>query len=318
MGNCVPAVMMYKHNNQDTRQNKTRIIYGINCPQQLQRHIELEDFKFIRAIGHGCASTVFEAIHIASGLRCVLKVCLKERMYPEAERCIRREINIHSSIRHPYILTFYASFEDNHAFYFILEYAQQGDLLQYIRKKYKGMMPEPEFKKSVLMPLLYALSYLHSNHIVHRDIKPENILVDKMGYIRLCDFGFSINSYEERPKSFLGTLEYMAPEIVAGKREAYNESVDVWSLGVLSYECLAGVSPFFHQSEKDITEAILKGDYTISSVFSKNMIHFLERTLHPNPQQRANIKELINSVSVSCIDSGNSGYGRIRRSMSLS
>jgi serine/threonine protein kinase len=277
--------------------------------------LQLSDFQFIRAIGHGCASTVFEAVHIPTAIRCVLKVCLKERMYPEAERCIRREVNIHSSLRHPYILTFYASFEDHTAFYFLLEYAQQGDLLRYIRRRYNGMMSETEFCKTVLMPLLYAISYLHSNHIIHRDIKPENILVDKLGHIRLCDFGFSINSYEERPKSFLGTLEYMAPEIIGGKREIYKESVDIWSLGVLTYECLAGVSPFYRQCEKDITDAILKGEYTIPSVFSKKMVQFVERTLHPNPEQRANVKELMAMVIQ---DSPSSYIPRIRRSMSLS
>lgn len=294
---------------------KTQVIYGLNCPLQLQRHLELTDFQFIRAIGHGCASTVFEVIHVPSGIRCVLKVCLKERMYPEAERCIRREVNIHSSIRHPYILTFYASFEDPSAFYFLLEYAAQGDLLRYNRKRYNGMMPEADFCKTVLLPLLNALSYLHSNHIIHRDIKPENILVDKMGHIRLCDFGFSINSYEERPKSFLGTLEYMAPEIISGGRSVYKESVDIWSLGVLTYECLSGVSPFYRQSERDITEAILKGEYTIPPFISKKMISFLERTLHPNPEQRANVKELKDLVGFREMPSDM--CGGLRRSMSL-
>lgn len=268
----------------------------MNCPLNLQKHLQLQDFKFIRAIGHGCASTVFEVIHVPSGIRCVLKVCMKERMYPEAQRCIRREINIHSSLTHPYILTFYASFEDASAFYFLLEYAHNGDLLRYIRKKYNGMMPEFEFKRKVLVPLMHTIAYLHNHHIIHRDIKPENILVDRLGNIRLCDFGFSINSYEERPKSFLGTLEYMAPEIVKGNRQAYNASVDIWSLGVLTYECIIGVSPFFHPSEKDITSAILKAEYTLSPLFSPTLIELLKRTLHPNPDNRASIKDLLKIV----------------------
>lgn len=260
---------------------------------KLQKHLQLQDFKFIRAIGHGCASTVFEVIHIPSTMRCVLKICMKERMYPEAQRCIRREINIHSSLTHPYILTFYASFEDSTAFYFLLEYAHNGDLLRYIRRQYNGMMPEIDFKRKILVPLMHTVAYLHSHHIIHRDIKPENILVDRMGNIRLCDFGFSINSYEERPKSFLGTLEYMAPEIVLGNRQIYNCSVDIWSLGVLTYECIVGVSPFFHPNEKDITDAILKAEYTISPLFGQSLIEFFKRTLHPNPEKRATIKELI-------------------------
>lgn len=271
-------------------------IYGLSCPASMQTHLELKDFQFIRAIGHGCASTVFEAMHTPSSTRCVLKVCMKERLYPEAERRMRREIHIHSSLRHPCILAFFASFEDAHAFYFVLEYAQNGDLLKYIRQNYNGIMSESDFKRIVLCPLIHALSYLHDNHIIHRDIKPENILVDGLGNIRLCDFGFSVNNYEERPKSFLGTLEYMAPEIISGKRDLYSEKIDVWALGVLTYECLAGVSPFYHTTEKEIQDAIVKSHYTIPANFSSDIINFLKHTLHPDPYQRMCIKDLMKLV----------------------
>lgn len=266
--------------------------YGIRCPTHMQTHMSLQDFVFIQAIGHGCSSTVFHVIHQPSGAPCVMKISPKDRMYPEAERCIRREINIHSALFHPFILTFYAGFEDQSAFYFLLEYAANGDLLRYIRRHYNGMMPEADFRRRVLFPLVHTLTYLHNNHIIHRDIKPENILVDKSGTIRLCDFGFSINNYEERPKSFLGTLEYMAPEIIMNKRLVYDSSVDIWSLGVLAYECIVGVSPFFHPCEKEIMTAILKAEYTVSPLFSPLMVEFFKRTLHPNPQMRATIQEL--------------------------
>jgi aurora kinase len=271
----------------------SKAIHGIMCPRQLQTHLELNKFQFLRAIGHGCASTVFEAKHIPSGIRCVLKVCLKERLYPEAERRIRREIQIHSTLRHPYILTFYASFEDVSAFYFVLEFVENGDLLRYIRNKYQGTMPIPEFTKHVLLPLMHGIAHLHEHNIIHRDIKPENILVDTSGNIRLCDFGFSINSYEERPKSFLGTLEYMAPEIILQKKELYSDRMDIWALGVLTYECLTGVSPFYRTTEQEITSAIVNASYTISPKFTPEIVDFLKRTLHPDPQQRDSIKDLI-------------------------
>ena len=294
-------------------------IYGIDCPQALQKHMDLTCFQFVRAIGHGCASTVFEAVHIPSNMRCVLKVCMKERLYPEAERRMRREIHIHSSLRHPYILSFYASFEDAHAFYFVLEYAQNGDLLRYIKQRYNGAMPEYEFKRVILCPLISSLSYLHDMHIIHRDIKPENILVDGLGNIRLCDFGFSINSYEERPKSFLGTLEYMAPEIILNKKDIYSEKIDVWALGVLTYECMAGVSPFYNTTEKEISDAIVKAQYIIPPNFSTEMIHFLKSTLHPDPTQRLGIKELTRMMcQVVDVSHSNKRSCEIRRSHSFS
>jgi aurora kinase len=293
MGNAFPFCRAVGEKQSSVNKQRSAPIYGIDCPRTLQKHLELQHFQFIRAIGYGCASTVFEALHTPSGIRCVLKVCMKERLYPEAERRMRREIHIHSSLRHPYILTFYASFEDAHAFYFVLEYAQNGDLLKYIKHNYNGMMPEAEFKRMVLYPLLHTVSYLHDHHIIHRDIKPENILVDATGNIRLCDFGFSINNYEERPRSFLGTLEYMAPEIVAGKKEIYSDKMDIWAIGVLTYECLTGVSPFFHPNERDISDAILKTNYTLSPIFSKDINMLMGHTLHPDPFKRATAKDLI-------------------------
>lgn len=294
MGNLCPITTIAFKDEKEP--SKFATIYGISCPSSFQTKIVLKNFQFIRAIGHGCASTVFEALYVPSNTRCVLKVCMKERLYPEAERNMRREIHIHSSLRHPSILTFYASFEDVHAFYFALEYAENGDLMQYIKKNYNGAMPEQHFKRIVLCPLIHAIAYLHDHNIIHRDIKPENILVDKMDHIRLCDFGFSINNYEERPNSYLGTLEYMAPEIISRKSHNYNEKVDVWALGVLAYECVAGVSPFYNTTEKEITSSILKAQYTIPSHFSSEMVTFLKNTLHPDPDRRMGIKELMKLI----------------------
>ena len=171
------------------------------------------------------------------------------------------------------------------------------------------------FKKTILLPLLHAISYLHDQQIIHRDIKPENVLVDGKGNARLCDFGFSINSHHERPKSHLGTLEYMPPEIIMQKSELYSEKIDIWSLGVLTYECLAGVSPFFRPSPDEIASAIVKADYVIPSNFTEDVIDFLKRTLHPNPKERDSIRDLIRHPLFS--EKKNTNRVTLRRSMSF-
>jgi aurora kinase, other len=270
------------------------VTYGIRCPISLQLSpLSLTDFKIVRAIGHGYASTVFEAIHVASKQKCVLKVCMKTRLHHDEEKRLRREINIHGIIEHPHILTMYAAFEDSKAFYIVLEYAKHGDLASYIKNKCNGSMKLSDIRTFVLEPLLMAVKYLHQNNIIHRDIKPENILLCEKHRLKLCDFGFSINSYNERPMSLIGTLEYMAPEIIEGKQHLLSEKIDIWAIGILIYECLTGISPFFMQSDSEIAKAIVQCKYTIPTTFSHDIISFLKGCIHPNPNERLSAMELL-------------------------
>lgn len=88
-----------------------------------------------------------------------------------------------------------------------------------------------------------AIYFLHSKELVHRDIKPENLLLDDKNNIKLCDFGWCVQIYDDEPRNtFCGTYEYMAPEVI--NEDYYDKSIDLWSLGILLYELLHGYSPF--------------------------------------------------------------------------
>jgi len=93
-----------------------------------------------------------------------------------------------------------------------------------------------------------AIGYLHSKGIAHRDLKLENILVDQQGYIKIIDYGLAKMLKEDDSSfSFCGTPEYLAPEMVEGK--GHDKTVDWWALGVLIYEMLVGVTPFFNRNK---------------------------------------------------------------------
>lgn len=102
--------------------------------------------------------------------------------------------------------------------------------------------------------MVLALEYLHIEGVVYRDFKPENILIDSEGYIRLTDFGLSKIGLNEdgRTKTFCGTLEYMAPEMI--KNDHYDSSVDWFAFGLVLYEMLDGRSAFKFGQAMSIVE----------------------------------------------------------------
>jgi len=89
---------------------------------------------------------------------------------------------------------------------------------------------------------------MHSKNIIHRDIKPENLL-HSLGTIKMADFGWSVHAPSNRRQTMCGTLDYLPPEMLKGPFGAYDNSIDIWSLGILAYELCSGRPPFETNSE---------------------------------------------------------------------
>lgn len=149
--------------------------------------------------------------------------------------------------------------------------------------------PSPHVPQ-VVLPLLLAIQYLHDRGIIHRDLKPENVLVDGNGDIKLCDFGLAIDSVRDTPVSRVGTLEFMAPEVIrlrqtaqqnarqrAAKIPAYNHKVDIWSLGVLTFELAFGRQLFAGNDLETLTAKICHSTLAFPdrNVVSDNALFFL-------------------------------------------
>ena len=156
---------------------------------------------------------------------------------------MKRELELQYRLGvHPNIVKMYGCFYDDNYVYAVLEYLPEGNLYQRL-KKVKIFTDEDT--RNIIQQIVSALWHCQLRNVIHRDIKPENILV-KSGpgilHVKLCDFGWSTHSINQNRTTFCGTPDYLAPELVTHK--PYDDKIDNWAVGILTYELLTGASPF--------------------------------------------------------------------------
>ena len=220
-------------------------------------------------LGSGAFADVFLAVHRIENRKYAIKVMNKEKLSKSNVKSsfIKKEINIHSRLDHPYIISLKCHHETSEFIYMVMDYAKNGTLFSKIKKMKNGFSEESAFK--YFIQTCSAIFFLQKNCLAHRDLKPENILLDENNNIKLSDFGWcSFYNNKDMFTDVCGTYEYMAPEII--KEERYNEKVDNWALGILLYEILHGKAPFLVDnlySDKNATKILF-------SLILKNKINF--------------------------------------------
>jgi aurora kinase len=233
-------------------------------------------FEIGKPLGKGKFGRVYLAKEKSSGFVCALKVLHKSELQQgKVEKQVRREIEIQSHLAHPNILRLFGHFHDAKRVFLILEFAGQGELYKHLRKEQRF----PEWKAAqYIAQMAAALKYLHKKHVMHRDIKPENILVGVHGEIKISDFGWSVHAPNNRRNTMCGTLDYLPPEMLrgGGKDNFYSEKVDLWSLGVLTYEFLVGEAPF-EDTQVMTQRKIARGEYTVPSFISSEAKDLIKR-----------------------------------------
>jgi serum/glucocorticoid-regulated kinase 2 len=127
---------------------------------------------------------------------------------------------------------------------------------------------------------------LHNKNILYRDLKPENILVDEKGHLKLTDFGLCKLDFkkDDLTASFVGSPEYMSPEILNG--QLYNYSVDFYTLGVLFYEMVVGLPPHYSENKLQMYNDIKTKTVRIPYALGEHLRDLLERLLKINPKER--------------------------------
>ena len=252
------------------------------------RKMTAEDFEPLRCLGKGTYGTVILVKQRTTGRLYAQKQFKKASLVvhkklveqTKTERQILESVN-----RHPFVVKLYYAFQDHEKLYLILEYGQGGELFTHLNT-------EKLFSEDVaafyMAEMVLALSHLHDNlGVVYRDLKPENCLLDSEGHLLLTDFGLSkvaVDSSSDACNSILGTVEYMAPEIIQGKK--YGKAVDWWGLGALGYDLMTGNPPFRGQNHAKIQDNIVKQKLVLPYFLSPDAKDLLTRLLKKEPAKR--------------------------------
>lgn len=258
----------------DESQAERKSVVLVDQPSVKQFHLGM--FEIGRPLGKGKFGRVYLARERSNGFICALKVLHKSELQQgRVEKQVRREIEIQSNLRHPNVLQLYGHFHDSKRVFLILEFAGKGELYKHLRKESRF----PEWKAAqYVAQMASALRYLHRKHVIHRDIKPENILVGIHGELKISDFGWSVHAPNNRRQTMCGTLDYLPPEMIkpGGSDNFYNEKVDLWSLGVLTYEFLVGEAPF-EDTPVMTQRRIARADMTIPAFVSPEARDLIKR-----------------------------------------
>ena len=217
--------------------------------------VSLDSFRLNRVLGKGAFAKVLLVQKEDSGTMYAMKVLKKHHVARKNQiEHTRTERRILAKVQHPFICLLRYAFQTKKKLYLVLDYHPGGELFYHLSRR--GRFREKE-AKFFIAEITSALEYLHDHDICYRDLKPENVLIQLSGHIALTDFGLSKDNMESKTsggKSFCGTPEYLAPEII--HRKGHGKAVDWWSLGMVSYELLTGLPPWYTKNRLHLFEDI--------------------------------------------------------------
>lgn len=238
--------------------------------------ISMKMFQVGKTVGQGKFGEVLHCRHKETGVLYALKKIFKSTIeqYQMHEQLLT-EIEACKTVDHPNVMKTYAAFTDEFHI-FILSELVQGD------KLVKKLNSSEGYVSRIIRQVLDALSSIHESGVVHRDLKPENIVVDELGSIKICDFGWSsVAGKEENMDIICGTLDYVCPEMV--HKQAYTKEVDLWSVGVLVYELVCGEAPFKTENREKTFARVSARDFSFpeNPQLSEECKDFIARLLQP-------------------------------------
>jgi serine/threonine protein kinase len=272
----------------------------------------LGDYELVAEIARGGMGVVYKARQVSVQRLVALKMILGGNLASSAEvQRFRLEAESAANLDHPHIVPIYEVGEHEGRHYFSMKLIEGSSLAARIaefrppivaaEEEHRGLWPRrarpddsPRRAARLMATLARAVHFAHQRGIVHRDLKPGNILIDADGQPHITDFGLARrlegDSNLTHSGAIVGTPAYMAPEQAAGRRDACTTAVDIYSLGAILYELLAGRPPFRGETPIDTLRQVVESAPPAPSAVDRRVERDLEaiclKCLEKDPQQR--------------------------------
>ncbi|KAL4433330.1 hypothetical protein ABPG74_017434 [Tetrahymena malaccensis] len=243
------------------------------------------DFIVHGLIGKGSFGEVYLVEKKGSQMLYAMKVLHKSKIIRHnLTKYAMTERNVMSLTNHPFIVKLNYAFQTSDKLFLIMDYCPGGDLGEHLQKEKKF---SEELVKIYLAETILALEDLHKRDVIFRDLKPDNIVLDYEGHVKLTDFGLSkegVLDHSSGARSFCGSVAYLAPEML--KRCGHGKAVDWYLLGVVMYELLVGIPPYYANNRDELFYNIEKAPLKIPSYLSNEARSLLKALLQRNPAKR--------------------------------
>ncbi|XP_039920258.1 serine/threonine-protein kinase Nek1 isoform X11 [Hirundo rustica] len=253
----------------------------------------MDKYIKVRKIGEGSFGKAILVKAKENGQQYVIKEINISKMSNKEREESRREVAVLANMKHPNIVLYRESFEENGSLYIVMDYCEGGDLFKKINAQ-KGILFSEDQILDWFVQICLALKHIHDRKILHRDIKSQNIFLTKDGTIQLGDFGIArvLNSTAELARTCIGTPYYLSPEICQNK--PYNNKSDIWALGCVLYEMCTLKHAFEAGNMKNLVLKIISGPFPpVSMHYSYDLRNLLSQLFKRNPRNRPSVNSIL-------------------------
>uniref|UniRef100_A0A8B9Q0L3 non-specific serine/threonine protein kinase n=1 Tax=Apteryx owenii TaxID=8824 RepID=A0A8B9Q0L3_APTOW len=253
----------------------------------------MDKYIKVQKIGEGSFGKAILVKAKENGQQYIIKEINISKMSNKEREESRREVAVLANMKHPNIVLYRESFEENGCLYIVMDYCEGGDLFKKINAQ-KGILFSEDQILDWFVQICLALKHIHDRKILHRDIKSQNIFLTKDGTVQLGDFGIArvLNSTVELARTCIGTPYYLSPEICQNK--PYNNKSDIWALGCVLYEMCTLKHAFEAGNMKNLVLKIISGSFPpVSMHYSYDLRNLLSQLFKMNPRDRPSVNSIL-------------------------